>query len=76
MTELVFHTQLSKIGKKKKKKKKARDFAPMIGSQEFEAIDNALTYVEMTEPIWRNEKPIENNPWKNKRSLWTINPSL
>jgi DNA modification methylase len=53
---------------------KARDFVN-DWSKEFEAIDNALTYVEMTEPPqWRNEKPIQNNPLgKNKRSVWTIN---
>ena len=53
---------------------KARNFVN-DWSKEFEAIDNALTYVEMTEPPqWRNEKPIENNPLgKNKGSVWTIN---
>ena len=53
---------------------KARDFVN-DWSKEFEAIDNALTYVEMTEPPqWRNEKPIPNNPLgKNKRSVWTVN---
>ena len=52
----------------------ARDFVN-DWSKEFETIDNALTYVEMTEPPqWRNEKPILNNPLgKNKRSVWTVN---